>query len=64
MKFKRLIAFVLLIVLLLVSGCNKPKSYSPETEVLTDTEFKIFFLDVGQADSALVVCDGYTMLID
>lgn len=26
--------------------------------------FKIYFIDVGQADAALVICDGKTMLID
>lgn len=26
--------------------------------------FKVYFIDVGQADAALVVCDGKTMLID
>ena len=28
------------------------------------SEFVIYFIDVGQGDSALVVCDGKTMLID
>ena len=27
-------------------------------------ELEIHFLDVGQADATLVICDGYTMLID
>lgn len=26
--------------------------------------FKVYFIDVGQADAALVICDGKTMLID
>ena len=30
----------------------------------TDSDFAIHFIDVGQADAALVVCDGKTMLID
>ena len=29
-----------------------------------DGSFTIHFIDVGQADSALVTCDGHTMLID
>lgn len=30
----------------------------------TSTGFKVHFIDVGQADAALVICDGKTMLID
>lgn len=30
----------------------------------TDSDFAVHFIDVGQADAALVVCDGKTMLID
>lgn len=30
----------------------------------TDSDFAIHFIDVGQADAALVICDGKTMLID
>lgn len=29
-----------------------------------DGEMEVHFLDVGQADSTLIICDGYTMLID
>ena len=29
-----------------------------------DGSFTIHFIDVGQADSALVTCDGHSMLID
>jgi len=27
-------------------------------------EFKIYFIDVGQAESSLIICDGQTLLID
>ncbi len=30
----------------------------------SDSDFAIHFIDVGQADAALVICDGKTMLID
>lgn len=42
----------------------------PETEPLIsapkpqNSTFEIHFIDVGQADAALVLCDGYAMLID
>ncbi|MBE6626058.1 MAG: MBL fold metallo-hydrolase [Ruminococcaceae bacterium] len=33
--------------------------------ILSDkTDFEIHYIDVGQADAALVICDGETMLID
>jgi competence protein ComEC len=31
---------------------------------INDSELTIYFIDVGQADSTLVICDGMTMLID
>ncbi len=38
----------------------------PETEPQPTTpgSFEVYFIDVGQADAALVICDGKTMLID
>ncbi len=58
---KRRLGAVLSVVLLtlFVTGCA--------TGVKSDaggTDFAIHFIDVGQADAALVVCDGETMLID
>lgn len=37
---------------------------SPEPEVDPSGEFSIRFIDVGQADAALITCDGEHMLID
>lgn len=37
---------------------------SDRTEIAADGEFAVHFIDVGQADSALVLCDGKSMLID
>ncbi len=39
----------------------------PETtlpSVPNSSGFKVYFIDVGQADAALVICDGKTLLID
>lgn len=33
-------------------------------DIPQDSYFEIHFFDVGEGDSALIVCDGYTMLID
>ena len=44
-----------------------PPTEAEETQPATvpeDSEFQVFFIDVGQADAALVLCDGQTMLID
>ncbi|MBQ5746606.1 MAG: MBL fold metallo-hydrolase [Clostridia bacterium] len=35
-----------------------------ESEIKDDSTFEILFIDVGQADSALILCDGKSMLID
>lgn len=35
-----------------------------KSEIPEDSEFRVLFIDVGQADAALVFCDGETMLID
>lgn len=34
------------------------------TECVTGSSFSVLFLDVGQADAALIECDGHYMLID
>lgn len=37
---------------------------SPTPEPPVDSTFEVHFIDVGQADAALVLCDGKSMLID
>lgn len=51
-----LIALLLLLVMGVTTGC--PKDAKPQSE------FYIVFMDVGQADAALIMCDGHYMLID
>lgn len=36
----------------------------PETQAEETSSFEIHFLDVGQADAAIVMCDGQVMLVD
>ena len=48
---------------------TEPPTQPPIEETLSPTvpegsEFQVWFIDVGQADAALVVCDGQTLLID
>lgn len=57
------IFLLLLIVLFAVSGCAPQVAEKEESDVFGDG-LEIHFLDVGQADCALVICNGETMLID
>ena len=69
---KRLISLMLIICCLFVLvGCggeaNVPTASDVGSTIETSTEdstFSIHFIDVGQADAALVECDGHYMLID
>lgn len=60
---KRLFLILLLFLSLFFPGCAVD---SPANQAFPegDSYFQVHFLDVGQADSALVICDGKTMLID
>lgn len=55
---------LLLAALLLLGGCAPaaaPPSAAPPPE---GSAFQVLFMDVGQADAALVLCDGQSLLID
>lgn len=43
---------------------KKPGGSADVTPLPEDATFAVHFIDVGQADAALVICDGKTMLID
>ena len=51
----------LLLLLLLLAACAGQGGSAPPPE---GSDFAVHFIDVGQADAALVVCDGHYMLID
>ena len=74
------ILFVLSLMLLFISGCSVSENTDPPTttvqpivaETATPTEipfpenstFSVHYIDVGQADAALVLCDSQVLLID
>jgi len=76
MQFKNRIlslALSLSLLLLALSGCADLDSYIPtppssapisQNTQTNSSDFRITFLDVGQADSILVECDGHSMLVD
>lgn len=73
-KNKKLIYLIVVIVISLVSGAfgldNYDKLFGGEPFVGTETadtqsnSFEVHYIDVGQGDCSLIICDGKTMLID
>ncbi len=69
---KRLISFLFVMILMIGYGrmeiraneaAAKATSLSKDSTA-GDSSFEVHFIDVGQADAALVLCDGKAMLID
>ena len=56
---KRILA-ILLVIVFLICGCSRYE----EAPVINGGSLEIMFIDVGQADSTLISCDGSYMLID
>jgi len=45
-------------------GTVASPTHETSAETFEDSSFEIHFIDVGQADAALILCDGKAMLID
>lgn len=61
------IVLVLFVLLSFLVSCHKLYVRQEDKDVFKDlssTSLEVHFIDVGQADSALVLCDGKSMLID
>jgi competence protein ComEC len=65
---KKLFPLLGLITLLLIVGvaCQAPVDRAPDLDVsdISTAPFAVHFLDVGNADAAVVTCAGQTLLID
>lgn len=65
MKKKLLYAAIIVALYLIISPFISPKKAEiEEIPVNAGSEFEILFIDVGQADAALVSSDGHHMLVD
>lgn len=61
------VLFILIIILALSYAYSNPQDSEPAptpTPIPEGSFFEVYYLDVGQGDSALIICDGKTMLID
>ena len=61
----RNVLIILIIILALSYAYSKSQDAEPApTSMPGGSYFEVYYLDVGQGDSALIICDGKTMLID
>lgn len=61
--FKRLLTIVICVLTVAGALCSCDSSFG-EVRVPDGSELEVHFIDVGQADAALVLCDGKAMMID
>ena len=61
----RNVLITLIIALSLAYAYIKPQDEAPAPPPIPEgSYFEVYFLDIGQGDSALIICDGKAMLID
>lgn len=60
-RYTKLISLILAVLIVGVALLTRNCQSTPAPQ---DSSFSVLFLDVGQADAALVQCDGHYMLID
>ena len=59
MKLKRILSLLLIFVILCFTACSAPSAVKPQNDKIF-----VYFIDVGQADCALISLNGKNMLID
>ena len=66
MKIKNRLGFIFLVIAFLLSAVlpSVPSQSGSVSSNTDDLGLTVYFIDVEQADAALVISDGYTMLID
>ena len=60
---KQALATLLTLICILIAGLVAPLLQS-ESQLPEGSSFQVHFIDVGQADAALILCDDMAMLID
>ena len=60
---KKALTTLLALICVLVAGLVAPL-LQPEAPLPEGSSFQVHYIDVGQADAALIICDGKAMLID
>lgn len=60
---KQALATLLTLICILIAGLVAPL-LQPESQLPEGSSFQVHFIDVGQADAALILCDDMAMLID
>jgi len=64
MKKTLIIISILLALMLTACAGNIGEETAPSPRISDDSYFEVHYIDVGQADASLVLCDGEAMLID
>jgi len=62
-RLRQFIAILLIAILFIASCDTTPSNQRPIIDA-DQSGFTVYYIDVGQADSTLIICDGKTMLID
>ena len=63
-KLSKILYPVLLVICVVLFFFGSELSGPSSPDVPENSIFEVYYIDVGQADSALILCDGETLLID